>query len=529
MHEKIDLIIAGGGISGLSAALRAKRKNPLLCIAVIDKSEYPGSANLSGAVFEADCLDEIIPGWKNCNDPCLKKIRKNKVESESLYYLSGKKNVKIHSILVPGNLKHKKDYLVSVSELCRYLADKCRSEGIGVYFGYSIESIIIENSVAKGIMIKEQGLNRNGEKSGNYLESEKVYSDCIIIADGSLGNLSRNLIFEYKLQNNINPQVYSIGIKQLLRVKDRTAGRVEIINTLGYPLKNSQFGGGFLYFNSDNTACLGLIIALDWQCYDIQPQKEFELFKQHPFIKKLTGNSDTVAAGVKTIPEGGFYSLPVPGIQGALITGDAAGFVDISKFKGLHLAVRSGAAAGETAVQILSGKGRNWDDIKIYRSNLEKAFIYDDLKKAANFRQVFSSGGGILTGAPLSLVQKYIPFPMKIRPDNHSVSKTPCGKDYPDYPGREYFISLTGTYHRDEQPSHIKIKDPALCRECDAGYGCPCVNFCPGNVYQLDDNGFLEINSANCIHDYTCTVKCPFNNIDWTVPEGCGGPRYFEM
>ncbi len=530
MHEKIDLLIAGGGIAGLSAALKARQINREISIVVIDKSEYPGGANLSGAVFETDCLSEIIPDWNTSSDPYLEKVRNSRIEKESMYFLNSKRQIAIPSFLLPKNLKHKNDSLISVSELCSYLAERCRLQEIGIYYGFSIDNLIIQNNAVKGVRLKESGLSSKGEKMKNHLPGEDVFAGITIIADGSLGCLSRELVSCFSLRKNINPQVYSIGVKQVFRLeKGKECKEKKIINTLGYPCRIKQFGGGFVYFRGDDTVSVGLITALDWPYNDIQPQKEIALYTSHPFIKKLTGSSRAVSSGAKTIPEGGYYSLPVPGAHGALLAGDAGGFVNISKFKGLHLAVKSGAAAGDAAAVILGNKEQNNFDLEIYKNRLEKSGVYSELKKAANFRQVFNYSPGIISGAPLSIIQHLIPFPLKIKPDNKGQKKKSCGKFYPEYPNRELFVSLAGVRHREDQPPHIELIDKSSCEKCRELYSSPCLYFCPGKVYQLEENGKIGLSPSNCLHDYTCTVKCPFNNIRWTVPEGGDGPRYFEM
>ena len=343
-----------------------------------------------------------------------------------------------------------------------------------------------------------------------------------VLADGPRGVLSRE--YTSRVGGNRNPQVYSVGIKQIFRLpKDDHFGPNRAVHTLGFPSRPDVFGGGFFYSLGKDLLAAGLILGLDWRYADLNPQQEFEYWKTHPFVADLLKGAEVIAAGAKTIPEGGFYALPRLWTEGAVLVGDAAGFVNMEKIKGIHYAILSGMAAADAIKETLSGNA----SLALYPDNLEARGVMGAMRHARNFRQVFQ--WGLYAGAPLSQVQAFLPWRVGMRPD-HAWTKPGAmlKRSFRPAVERATFAYLSNTMHREDEPSHLLIPDPKLCERCGQEFGSPCTTFCPTEVYQRSGDA-ISVSAPNCVHCGTCAVKCPFQNILWTPPEGGEGPRYKMM
>ena len=526
--NQIDFLIVGAGPAGLAAAIHLKRKlnarKRTESVVVIDKASKPGQCSLSGAVFETACLDELAPGWREVKDSPLGFMRP--VEQDDMYFLTPRQAIRIPSLVVPRLMHHQGDVTVSLSRLVAWLAKVALAEGVEIQSGFAVKSLLTEGSAIKGVRLVDLGLGRNGEQKPNFVEGETVLANVTFVADGSRGVLSQ--AWPGIVGGGSNPQVYSVGVKQLIKLPaDHHFGRNRTIHTLGYPNRQDVFGGGFLYSMSDTTVAVGLILGLDWKYCDLNPVLELEYLKSHPFIAGLLEGGQPAAAGTKTIPEGGFYSLPRLFTDGAMILGDAAGFVNMEKIKGVHYAILSGMAASDAALEALESGGRySADALSVYEKNLETRKVLSELRHARGFRQSFR--WGVFVGAGLSKIQSFLPGRLKLDEDYRHIrsgavlSRKPKGMD------RATFVSLAQAVHREDEPSHVVILDPSLCPQCAEKFGAPCTVMCPGEVYRLKD-GQIILSPSNCMHDGSCAVKCPMHNVRWNVPEGGEGPKFRNL
>jgi electron-transferring-flavoprotein dehydrogenase len=523
----IDILVVGAGPAGLAAGLRAKRQAAAagreLAVAVIDKAPAPGNHTLSGAAFEAACLDELLPGWKDIRHPFTTGMVQ--VERDDMYFLRKGSANRIPSVVVPKLMHHQGDYVISVSRLAQFLAEQAEAAGVEVYHGYTARSLIVEDGAVRGVRLAEVGLAHDGAPKGNHLPAVEIRAPITILADGTHGVLSTE--FAERFGGGKNPQVYSLGMKAIVQFPEESPfGTNRVMHTLGYPNRPSVFGGGFMYSLGPQTVAVGLIMGLDWKYGDLNPQREFETFRAHPFISSLLKGGVTVATGAKTIPEGGFNAFGALSAPGAMVTGDGAGLVNMEKIKGIHYAIRSGMAAADTALEAIGANGTA-GSLDGYRGRLEASGMLDDFRHARNYRQVFKYG--LFVGTPLSLVQSWIPARIGIHRDGEA-TKRHARLDRPD-PGRmdgATFVALTGTLHREDEPSHITITDPSKCVSCEADYANACTHFCPGQVYRWSGSEVV-LSPSNCLHCMTCTVKCPEDVIRWIPPEGGEGPRYKQL
>ncbi len=374
--------------------------------------------------------------------------------------------------------------------LVQFLVERAEKLGVEVYHGYSARDLIVEDGVVRGVRLAEVGLAHDGSPKGNHIAAEEIRAPITILADGTHGVLSTQ--FAERFGGGANPQAFSLGIKAIVQFPDKSpfgAGRV--MHTLGYPNPQSVFGGGFMYAMGEKTVACGLIMGLDWKYGDLNPQREFETWRAHPFISRLLKGGVTVATGAKTIPEGGFFSMTSLSAPGAMVIGDGAGFVNMEKIKGIHYGIYSGMAAAETAVEALAsgeagalaGDAGATGSLDGYRARLETRGVLADLRHARNYRQAFR--WGLFVGTPLSLVQSKLPRRLGMHRDGPA-TKRGARLNRPD-PGRmdgATFVALTGALHREDEPSHITILDAQQCLACEAAYANACTNFCPGQVYR---------------------------------------------
>jgi len=525
--ERIDVLIVGGGPAGLAAAIRARQQATEagrdLSVVVIDKAPAPGNHALSGAAFEAACLDELVPGWQQIRHPFTEHLVP--VERDDMMFLLAKSAHRIPSAVVPGRMHHTGDYVISITRLVAFLTDQAVKAGVELYEGYSARELIVEDGVVRGVRLAELGLGADGQPKGNHIPAEDIRAPVTIVADGTHGVISTQ--FAERFGGGVNPQVYSLGVKAVVQFPEKSPfGNNRVMHTLGYPNKPSTFGGGFLYSLGEQTVAVGLILGLDWKYGDLDPQREFETFRAHPYVSRLLKGGVTVATGAKTIPEGGWFSMPSLSAPGAMLVGDGAGLVNMEKIKGLHYAILSGMAAADTAVQALGNDG-SVGALDGYRSRLDARGVLAELRHARNYRQVFR--WGLFVGTPLSVVQSLVPRRLGMHRDGPATKKG-VRLNRPD-PGRmdgATFVSLTGALHREDEPSHITITDPAVCVACEVDYDNACTHFCPGDVYRWSGSQIV-LSPSNCLHCMTCTVKCPTGVIKWVPPEGGEGPHYKLM
>lgn len=538
--NKIDVLFVGAGPASLAGAIKLKQllkqKGRNESVVVLEKADKLGQHNLSGAVFEAHVLDELIPDWREKKDSFVTKTLANRVERDEVVILLGDRSaIKLPRIFVPPYLHHSGDYVISVSELVNWLADIARGLGVEIYTGFAAKDIVVENDFIKGIKLGDKGLDKERNKLSNYIPGEVLQAKVTVFGEGSLGLLAEETVKRFNLGNGKNPPVYSLGVKEIIRLPEKNNfGANRVIHTMGFPnrsLTPDIFGGGTMYSMGGNLVAVALILALDWRYCDLNPQQELQLFKSHSFIKSLIEGGEVIAYGAKTLPEGGYYSIPELATNGAVIIGDAAALTSVRKLKGLHYAIKSGIVAGEAIFEAIEKQDFSKRTLSTYEDRLEKSFVMKDMRAARNYRQVFAKAGraGLYLGAPLSLVQQWLPFQLGTKPDYEGMRRVRLNRQPSGGIDRLTAVSLSGTTHREDEPSHITFSDPMECTGCGEAYGChPCEFFCPGEVYRFE-NDQLILSPSNCLHCQTCRIKCPHQVIEWEVPEGGDGPRYKLM
>ncbi len=524
----IDFLIVGAGPAGLAAALRLKTKlneaGRSDSVVVVEKAPRLGYHILSGAVFEPACLDELVPGWRESADPFVKSLVK--VERDEMYFLTADQSFKIPHLFIPKEMSHLGDCTVSLGRMVEWLGKLAEKAGVEVCTGFSVGALLHENGKVQGVRLVDQGLDTASRPKANFLAGEELRARVTLFADGARGAASRQLIA--MVGGGENPQVFSLGVKQLIKLPANNAlGDNRAIHTIGYPNRADVFGGGFIYSMGGDVAAVGLILGLDWKYQDLNPQQELETFKAQPFVRHLLAGGEVQISGVKTIPEGGYYSLPGLCADGALLLGDAAGFVNMQKIKGIHYAIFSGICAADTLVAAPAEAEYPKEALAGYKARLEERGILGALYQARNYRQVFKYG--LFPGALLSMFQQRLPRRVAIASDNAALQPGErLGREVQAGMDRAQFVSLAGAVHREDEPSHIKILDAKICADCTRLYGAPCTFFCPGEVYRSKGEEII-LSPSNCMHDCSCQVKCPFENILWTPPEGGEGPRYKQM
>lgn len=526
--ESVDVLIVGAGPAGLAAAIRLKQKldraAKTASVVVVDKALKPGAHNLSGAVLESDCLEELFPGWQD--SPFFNSSEMPKVTQDEMYFMTERSAIRVPPILVPAGMHHHGDRIISLTRLVDGLTRLAVSLGVEILHGFSVESLIWDNNAIKGVKLIDCGLDQDRRPKPNYIEGEIIHAKVTVLASGAMGILARD--YACKVGGMVNPQVYSLGIKQIIRLpKGNSFGVNRVVHTLGFPNHSDIFGGGFIYSYGEDQVALGLITGLDWKYTDYSLPLELEIFKSHPFIDKIISGGEVVAAGAKVIPEGGYYSLPKVYTHGGLVAGDAAGFVNMEKIKGIHYAIYSGMAAADAVFEALLSNDFTEKTLRLYHKLLEIFGVIQELHHARNFRQVFQAG--LFIGAPLSLIQSWWPWKIRQQEDRrHTDKKSQLNRKFKSSLDRVTMASLSGAMHREDEPPHTVIVDRRVCSKCKSDFAAPCTAFCPVEVYRWHNNEII-LSPSNCLHCGTCALKCPCDNIIWKAPEGGEGPQYKTM
>lgn len=548
---KVSVLIVGAGPAGLAAAITAKRLNPNAEVCVIDKAADAGNHNLSGAVLEAKAiaklLDPVNPDWRQTDEA--KAVLTATVDKDNVMFFLGKKwafpilpvlKIARAMKLGFGQMMHEGDYICSASKLTAWLSKIAASMGVEVMYGFSAQDILWDSTrhCATGVKLVDQGLSKEGHKERNYLAGETIEADVVLLAEGCDGLLSEKFIQKAGLVRQ-SPQLYSIGVKELIRVSDEqykkfTPGRV--VHAMGYPLWTpvigpGMFGGGIMYPMGDNHIAVGMIVGLDYKYCDFNPQDALTRFKEHAFVKQFIDGGTVTEAGAKMIPEGGLYAIPrcpetgTIGRGNVMLLGDSAGLVNMLKIKGLHNAIESGIAAGTAAADNLDAP---LGIARVYTRMLEEAGVMKEMEQGKNFRQTVAKFGP-LQGMPLSVLGGWLPK-FAVEPDYEAMTTARYRLKPSIRFDKDTFIAVAATAHREEEPCHLIIGDPKICVEkCVGKFGAPCITFCPAGVYESIQEQPKPANPSNCLHCKTCQRKCPFDNIRWTVPEPTGGPRYKTM
>ena len=542
-------MIVGGGPAGLSAAYRLAKLNAEqggepLSVAVLEKARDAGGHMLSGAVLDPSTLTELIPDWHDRGAPL-----SVSVSGDTISFLTQRRRFTFP--FTPPPFQNHGNYIISLNHFVKWLAEQVELAGVDLFTGFSGVEVLYEGDRVIGVRTGDRGIGRDGARKTMFEAGVDIHAKVTILSDGVRGNLTKTLVKRFSLDTACLPQSYAIGIKELWEIP---AGRIEagrVMHTMGYPLKLAEFGGGFVYALSEDRLSVGFVAGLDYRNPLFDPHVAFQRFKLHPLISSLLTNGQMVRYGAKALPEGGWYAIPKLYVDGALIIGDAAGFVNSMRLKGIHLAMRSGIHAGEVAFQAIRSNDLSSTSLSRYAELVEHGPIKQELYPVRNVHQSFS--GGLVTGslfAGLSLVNGgwWFKDPM---PSHAGHERMQTVSEYFARGAEAHsqkvtvdrtvtFDTLTnvhysGTRHEEDQPSHLVVHDTDICRtRCVTEYQNPCTRFCPANVYEILDADAgegkrLQINASNCVHCKTCDIMDPYQIIDWVPPEGGGGPQYEGM
>ena len=527
-----DVIIVGAGPSGLSAAIRLKQLDPSIHVIVLEKGAQVGAHILSGAVLEPRSLKELLPN--NWQDAPLD----TSVSKDYFYYLTAHKKFRLPT---PRLMKNEGNYIISLGELCRFLAKEAERLGCEIYPGFAASKLLFnENGSLKGVATGDVGVDKAGNKTTNYQPGMHLIAKQTLFAEGCRGQLSQVLMEHFKLREGVDPQTYGLGIKEIWHVPKEQHDRGKVVHTLGYPLDNQTYGGSFIYHASNERIFIGFVVGLDYKNTWLDPFAEFQRFKTHPYVSALLSKGERIAYGARALNEGGWQSTPKLTFPGGALIGDAAGFLNVPKIKGIHTAMKSGMLAAEACVNEMASTSL---ELTTYSTNVKQSFIDKELYFVRNIRPGFRYG--LIPGLLNGFLETYITFgrsPWTLSNHNDYSDLKPASAskkiNYPKPDGILTFdklssVYLTNTYHEENQPSHLTLKDPSLAIDVNFKmYASPETRYCPAAVYEILDESSkprLQINAANCIHCKTCDIKDPRQNIVWLAPENGGGPNYVEM
>ena len=536
-----DILCVGAGVASLSTALallrglKAKKCEKLPRVMVVDKGRNVGSHVLSGAVIDMSGFKGLLTDEEVRKIPIEARVNGKK---ESFHMLFNEN----HSIKIPWMppMMHAHGYPVgSLTKLTQYLAGLCEKEGVKVYTGFAVAELIEDkNGRVIGARTGEKGLDHEGRPKSNYLPSETIYAKTVVLGEGACGVLTGKLIRNKGLEGE-REQAYAIGIKEVVEVPADEKRVGEIAHTFGYPADMNTYGGGFIYHVSPSQVMICYVYALDYTKPEADPHLMFRKFKAQPMVAEHIKDGKSVAYGAKVIPEGGYYSAPGVVSDGALIVGDGAGLVDTLRIKGIHIAAQSGRAAAETLTGCWLNNDFSLKALSAYSDLLKKTEGWKQLRRVRNVRAPFSMNltlGVMCSGTAWATLGAFPFWQVPMEADWKALHSLPGGKMpaaeniivTPTSPDRLTDVFMSGTIHDEDQPCHLKIGDRAKCEDCVKRYGAPCRRFCPAEVYRLED-GHIHIDFSNCLHCKTCQIKDPYQNIEWTFPQGGDGPRYTRM
>jgi len=540
-----DVVIVGGGPSGLSAAIRLKQlaaeKNHEVSVCVIEKGAEIGAHILSGAVLEPRTLNELIPDWKEKGAPL-----NTPAKEDYFLYLTATSSIRLPT---PPTMHNEGNYIISLGNFCRWLGTQAEELGVEIYPGFAAAEVLYdENGAVKGVATGDMGIGKDGQHTGNYTRGVELHGKQTIFAEGCRGSLTKTLFEKFNLRDGVDPQTFGIGIKELWEIDPAKHSQGKIIHTTGWPMDSKTYGGSFLYHLENNQVAVGFVVGLDYQNPHLSPFEEFQRFKQHPSIRPYFEGGRRIAYGARAINEGGFQSIPKLTFPGGALIGCTAGFLNVPKIKGTHTAMKSGMTAAEAVFDaLLSGAAAEKPiEVTAYPEKLKQSWLWDELYRVRNIRPSFHKG--FWAGLVYSAIDTYV-FKGKApwtfhhkQPDNLSLKKASEAPKIA-YPKPDNVVSfdrlssvfLSGTNHEENQPAHLTLKNKDVPIQVNlALYDAPEQRYCPAGVYEIvrDNDGAnpkLQINAQNCVHCKTCDIKDPTQNINWVVPEGAGGPNYPNM
>jgi electron-transferring-flavoprotein dehydrogenase len=532
-----DIVIVGAGPAGLAAAIRAKQVSPDISVCVLEKGSEVGAHILSGAVMDPRALGELIPDWKEKGAPLNAPVTRDR-----FLFLREKGAFETPAFLLPACFQNHGNYVVSLGNVCRWLAKEAEALGVEIFPGFAAAEVLYDGDKVKGVATGDLGIDRKGEKTDAYQPGMELHGKYTFFAEGCRGQLGKLLEAKYRLRDGADPQVYGIGLKELWEVKPESHEAGLVVHTAGWPLAADTYGGSFLYHMENGQVAVGFVVGLAYQNPYLSPYEEFQRFKTHPAIRGTFEGGKRISYGARAITAGGLQSLPKLVFPGGALIGDDAGFLNASRIKGSHCAIKSGMLAAEAACEALKG-GRAGDELAAYPAAFKRSWLYDELYRARNFKPWMSKGlytGTMMVGIDQVLFRGRAPWTLRHGHADHEMLKRKSQAQpiaYPKPDGRLTFdrlssVFISNTNHNEDQPIHLRLKDPALALRNFEEFAGPEQRYCPAGVYEfvdLETKPRLQINAQNCVHCKTCDIKDPFQNIVWVAPEGGGGPNYPNM
>ena len=533
-----DVVIVGAGPAGLSAAIRLKQLDQEINVVVLEKGSEVGAHILSGAVLDPVGLDALIPDWKAKGAPLTVPVRE-----DNFYMLGEAGQVRIPNFPMPPLMNNHGNYIVSMGNVCRWMAEQAEEMGVEIFPGMACSELIYGvNGEIKGVVAGEFGLNADGTQSDAYEPGMELHGKYVFLGEGVRGSLSKQVIEKYALDANAEPQKYGLGMKEIWEIDPAMHNEGSVTHTMGWPLGKNAGGGSFVYHLENNQVYVGFVVHLNYKNPHLYPYMEFQRFKHHPMIAKLLEGGKRVAYGARAITEGGYQSMPDAAFPGGALLGCSVGLVNVPRIKGNHNAMLSGKAAAEHAFAAIR-EGRSGDKLEGYMAELKEGPIGQDLKKVRNVKPLWSKHGLMtsLTLGGFDMWTNTLGFSLlgtvshgKNDAESTGLAANFAPIDYPKPDGKLSFDRLTNvsfsmTNHEESQPAHLKLKDASIPISVNLPkYAEPAQRYCPAGVYEVVDEQFV-INFQNCVHCKTCDIKDPSQNIVWTTPQGGDGPNYPNM
>jgi electron-transferring-flavoprotein dehydrogenase len=531
-----DVVVVGGGPAGLAAAIRVKQLSPDTSVCVLEKGSEIGAHILSGAVMDPRAIGELIPDWKDKGAPL-----NVPVTEDRFLFLTRNFALKTPAALLPECFRNHGNYVVSLGAFCRWLAAQAEARGVEIFPGFAATELLFEGDRVKGVATGDLGIDRKGQRTDAYQPGMELHGKYTFFAEGCRGQLGRQLEERFHLRKT--PQVHGIGLKELWDVKPQMHQAGLVVHTAGWPLDAETYGGSFLYHQENHQVAVGFVVGLGYSNPYLSPYEEFQRFKTHPAIRTFFEGGKRVSYGARAIAAGGLQSLPQLVFAGGAMIGDEAGFLNASRIKGSHAAIKSGMLAAEAAVLALKD-GREGDELTAYPEAFRASWLHEELHRARNFKPWMSKGlylGTVMVGIDQVLFRGRAPWTLQhAHADNETLLEKSKARpiEYPKPDGVLTFdrltdLSFSNTNHNEDQPPHLTLKDASVPVKTNLEiYAGPESRYCPAGVYEFVDlqtKPRLQINAQNCVHCKTCDIKDPTQNIVWVAPEGGGGPNYPNM